>query len=295
MTDYAVTGKKRSGKGLFCAGIIRDALASGKRVATNMDIWPEKMLPVTNRATFYRLPDCPTAEELEAIGLGYEGDDIDDEKNGVIILDEASKYFNARAYQDKTRQPMLDWLIHSGKLRWDVYYQMQGLSQVDKQIRETQVEYHIGVKNTRMWPIPFVTPIMSIFGFNVRFPRLNIGIIKQGCERDSLVVGRKYFRSKDIFQAYDTEQKFLDRNHPMATGFHTVLSPWHVKGRHMGTIPTPFIRFFYGLVGKDWTTKDSPKKSLKKPKLDIVQKLSKLSPDAAIKQWHRCNALGMIK
>jgi len=295
MTDYAVTGKKRSGKGLFCAGVIRDALQAGRRVATNMDIWPEKMLPATNRATFYRLPDCPTAEELEAIGLGYDGDEIDDEKNGVIVLDEASKYFNARAYQDKTRQPLLDWLIHSGKLRWDVYYQMQGLSQIDKQIRETQVEYHIGVKNTRMWPIPFVTPIAGMLGFNVRFPRLNIGIIKQGVERESLVVGRKYFRAKDIFGAYDTEQKFLDRSHPLATGFHTVLSAWHVKGRHLHSLPSPFLRFYYGLIGKDWTVLSLNMPKALKPKLPMVVKLSRLSPDDAVRHWIRMDRLGAIK
>ena len=121
MTDYAVTGKKRSGKGLFCTGLIRDALLSGRRVATNMDIYLDEMLPVLSRATLIRLPDCPTAEDMEMIGKGYDGDVIDDERNGLVILDEASKYFNTRQWGDKSRPPLLDWLLHSGTQRRDVY------------------------------------------------------------------------------------------------------------------------------------------------------------------------------
>lgn len=70
MTDFAVTGKKRSGKGLFCAGLIRDALREGKRVATNMDIFPLELLSPLSKATFFRLPDVPTAEDMLAIGVG---------------------------------------------------------------------------------------------------------------------------------------------------------------------------------------------------------------------------------
>jgi len=290
MTDFAVTGKKRSGKGLFCAGLISDALRAGKPVATNMDIFLEHMLPAHHRGTIIRLPDCPTKEDLDAIGKGNEI--VDDDSNGIIILDEASKFFNARAWGDKARQPLLDWLIHSGKLGWDVYYQMQGLEQVDKQLRTTQVEYHISVKRTDRWPIPVITPLFGMIGVNVRFPRMHIGIIKQGCERDSMIVDRKFYKAKSLYRAYDTRQVFLDRDHPDAVGLHSVLSPWHIKGRHIAAPPAKWLRFLYGMVGIDWTVQKRDVTISKKEKHPLAVLLSKLPPDQAIRHWRRLEARG---
>lgn len=294
MTDFAVTGKKRSGKGLFCAGLIRDALRDGRRVATNMDIWPEKLVSPLNKGVIIRLPDCPTAADMEAIGIGYDGEEIDDEKNGLIILDEASKFFNARTWGDKERQPLLDWLIHSGKARWDVYYQMQGLEQVDKQLRNTQVEYHIAVKRTDRWPIPFVTPFCSMFGFDVRFPKMHVGIFKHGVERESMLVDRKWYLAKEIRGGYDTEQKFLDRDHPMACGMHSVLSAWHVKGRYLPPPPPYLVRFVMSILGIDWVKRaESQAVRLSvKSKHRLAVLLSKLPEDQRLRHWRRLERLG---
>jgi len=295
MTDYAVTGKKRSGKGLFCAGLIRDAMRDGKRVATNMDIYPEHLLPATNKATLIRLPDCPTAEDMEALGRGYEGDDISDDGNGIIILDESSKFFNARSWGDKGRQPLLDWLIHSGKLRWDVYYQMQGLEQVDKQLRNTQVEYHVAVKRTDRWPIPGITPLGKLVGLDIRFPKMHLGIFKHGVERDSMVVDRKWYKAADIYKGYDTEQVFLDRDNPRACGMHSVLSAWHVKGRYLPPPPPYIVRLIMAIFGHDWTIqKTKPARNLK-PKSPMVELLQRLPENDRIKHFHRLEYLGALK
>lgn len=295
MTDFAVTGKKRSGKGLFCVGLIRDALLSGKRVVTNMDIWPDQMLPPLSRATIVRLPDCPTVEDMESLGRGYEGE-YDDERNGLIVLDEASKYFNARQWGDKARQPLLDWLIHSGKLGWDVYYQMQGLEQIDKQVRSTQVEYHVSVKRTDRWPIPFITPAAKLFGLNVRFPKMHLGTYRHGCDSQAMIVDRKYYRGRDLWQAYDTRQVFLDRGHPDAVGLHTVLSPWHTRGRHFAWVPSEFQRRLFAIVGYNWTksTRQGKARIKRKPKLPQVAALAHFPPDEAVKLWHALDAQGAL-
>lgn len=293
MTDFAVTGKKRSGKGLFCAGLIRDALRDGKRVATNMDFFADAVFPYHFKGTFYRLPDCPTVADLEAIGQG--NDIVDDSQNGIIVLDECSKFFNARQWGDKERQPLLDWLIHSGKLGWDVYYQMQGLEQVDKQLRSTQIEYHISVKRTDRWPIPGVTGLFKLVGLDVRFPKLHVGVIRHGCDRDSLVVDRKWYKAKDLFNAYDTRQVFLDRDHPRACGLHSVLSPWHIKGRYMPEPPPKWLRFLFGLVGHDWQKPVASVAVPSRQKHPLAAKLAKLPPDEAIRHWQRLNALGAFE
>lgn len=290
MSDYAITGRKGSGKSLFAVGVIGDALKAGKRVATNLDIYLDKLCNATSKATFTRLPDKPTAADFELIGRGQDG--CVEEENGIIVLDETSTFFNSRAYGDRERQPMLDWLVHSRKLGWDVYYICQGLDQIDKQLRTTMIEYHIAVKRTDKWPIPFITPLVALFGFNLRFPKMHIGIIKHGVERDSLVVDRKFYRARDLFDCYDTQQLFLDRTHPKACGLHSVLSAWHVKGRYLPTPPPKWLRFVYGIIGKDWTAQPAKVVQPVKAKHPIAAHLAKLPPDQAVKHWQRLDALG---
>ena len=297
MTDFAVTGKKRADKGLFCTGLIRDALRDGRRVATNMDIFPDKIVSPLNKGLIIRLPDCPTAEDMESLGLGYEGEEIDEEKNGIIVLDETSKFFNARTYADKSRQGLLDWLIHSGKKRWHVYYQMQGLEQVDKQIRQTQIEYHIAVKRTDRWPIPFITPLMGMIGFDVRLPKMHLGIIKHGVERDSMLVDRKWYMAKELYGGYDTEQRFLDRDHPMACGIHTVLSAWHIKGRYLPPPPPRWLRFCMGMVGVDWVKRAESRAvaPVVRSKHPLTAKLMHLPEPDRIRHFQRLEAIGAFR
>jgi hypothetical protein len=231
MADYAITGKKGAGKTLFAVGLIRDTLAARKRVATNLDVYPENFGRPNCKGTITRIPDRPTVDDFIALGRGQEG--VVEDDNGIIVLDETSTFFNTRSWGDKSRQPMLDWLVHSRKYGWDVYYIMQGLGQVDKQVRDTQVEYHIAVKRTDKWPIPLVTPLTKALGFPIRFPKMHVGIIRHGVQHDALLIGREWYRGKDLYNAYDTQQVFLDRDHPNAVGLHTVLSAHHLKGRYM--------------------------------------------------------------
>jgi hypothetical protein len=293
VTDYAVTGKKGSGKSLYSVGEIRTALQAGRRVATNLDIHLDKLFGPTSRHTLIRLPDKPTVVDFEALGRGQEG--CVEEENGIIVLDETSTFFNSRAFGDKERQPLLDWLVHSRKYGWDVYYICQGLSQIDKQLRETMIEYHVPVKRTDKWPIPFITPFARIFGLNVRFPKMHVGIVKHGVSPDAMTVDRRWYRAKDLYAAYDTQQIFLERNHPKACGMHTVLSAWHVHGRYLPKIPPYWLRFVYGVVGHDWTKADPPKpRPALKPKLPLVATLEKLPEGERLKHWRRLDALGAI-
>lgn len=293
MADYAVTGKKGSGKSLFAIGIIRDSLLSGKRVATNLDVYLEHLLSPVNHSTLIRIPDRPVVDDLEAIGRGQEG--CVEENNGVIVLDETSTFFNSRAFGDKSRQPLLDWLVHSRKLGWDVYYICQGLEQIDKQLRTTMIEYHIIVKRTDKWPIPFITPLFKLIGLNIRFPKMHIGVIRHGVDRDSLVVDRRFYRAAELFPAYDTQQIFLDREHPKACGLHSVLSAYHIKGRYLPAAPCRILRFLYAIVGYDWTAAKMANKLKHKSKHPLAVKLRKLNPDDAVRHWKRLDALGAFK
>lgn len=290
MADYAVTGKKGSGKSLFCVGVIRDALKAGKRVASNLDIHLGEMFGPSNKLTYLRLPDRPTVADLDAIGRGQDG--VVEEENGIIVLDETSTFFNARSWGDKERQPLLDWLVHSRKYGWDVYYICQGLEQIDKQLRATMIEYHIPVKRTDKWPIPIITPLSKLVGLDIRFPKLHVGIVKHGCDRDSLTVERKWYRGQELWPCYDTQQIFLDRSHPAAVGLHSRLSAWHVKGRYLASIPPRWLQFWYGVIGKDWTKQEPPPLPTRKAKHPLAARLMALPEAQRIYHFKRLDALG---
>ncbi|MES2772392.1 MAG: hypothetical protein V4623_10575 [Pseudomonadota bacterium] len=157
--------------------------------------------------------------------------------------------------------------------------------------------YHIAVKRTDKWPIPLVTTLTRLIGFELRFPKLHLGIVKHGVERDSMIVDRKWYRAKDLYDAYDTQQIFLDRNHPKACALHTVLSPWHIQGRYLPKAPPFLLRFCFALIGYDWATATRAKAPLPrqpKPKHQLVQLLARLPPDQAIKHWQKLERLGAI-
>jgi hypothetical protein len=251
MSDYAIVGRKRTGKSLIAVAIIRDALVKGKRVATNLNLNLDHLMHHTSIKTVTRLPDHPTVDDLEALGRGQPG--VAEEDNGILVLDEVSHFWNARQFQDKGRLTELQWLTQSGKEGWDVYYIMQGLRQLDAQVRETQIEYLITIKRTDKWPIPFLTPLTAMmFGDEraLRFPKMRLAITRYGIDRDSMVVSRKFYFAKDLYPCYETQQKFLDSSHPDACGMHTMLSAWHLKGRYMPSVPsrTTYLKYALYLV-----------------------------------------------
>lgn len=249
MTDWLIAGKKGSGKSLVAVARMRDALLQGRRVATNLNLDLQYLLPARNKQHVIRVPDKPEIADFEALGRGQEG--INEENNGVLVLDECAAWLNARAYQDKSRQPMLDWLIHSRKLGWDVYFIAQGQGQIDKQVRDTQIEMAVYCKRLDRLKIPLLTWLtQQFFGERhaLRFPKVHIGIVKHGMAHDAMMVDRWYYRARDLYKAYDTQQIFLPAGHPDAVGLHCMLSAWHVYGRYRK--PRPSLRQLLVVIPK---------------------------------------------
>src|SRR5690349_12155518 len=95
---YIVTGQLGSGKSLIAVARAAMYLKEGRRVATNIDLypqyWPERLdfFPVT------RLPDHPRIEHFEAIGRGHEEGEHAPGRNGLLILDELAMWMNAREW-----------------------------------------------------------------------------------------------------------------------------------------------------------------------------------------------------
>jgi Zonular occludens toxin (Zot) len=276
---YLVTGKLGSGKTLACVGRIRDALVAGKRVVTNLDLKLEHLLPRGLRVvSALRIPDKPTLADLEGIGIGNEVKD--ESRNGLIVLDELGAWLNTRSWGDKDRQPVIDWLLHSRKLGWDVYFIIQHENMVDKQVREGLAEFLVRCRRTDRLRIPFLTAVLGSVGLKVRPPQIHVATVRYGLDREALVSDRWWYRARDLYDAYDTRQVFTSARE----GVYSLLSPWHLarlKGEGV-----PRWRLWLGLGA------GAQPRPPGKPKLPFVVALLRLPAEHRLKVWHRLHAFG---
>lgn len=291
MGFYLVGGKLGSGKTLISVGIIRDALRKKRRVASNLDLYLDRMLPRESKITATRLPDKPGLVDLELIGRGQEG--IEESENGVLVLDECASWLNARTWNDTERQGVLNWMLHSRKLGWDVYLISQHMDQVDKQLRTSLIEFSVRCSRLDRLPIPFFSTIMKILTVGLwspRFFKVHLGTIRYGVERESMIVERRMFRGRDLYPVYDTRQVFQD-DHMVPVkgqekgvliphvGIHTVLSPWHTFGRHAPRVT--LVQKVAGLLVPPVRPR-LPVEALR-PKLAAVRVLMAFAPDVRLR------------
>lgn len=232
MPDYALTGKKGTGKSKNAVRMMRDDFfANGYKVASNLDVYLEPMFGPYSKQTYIRVPDKPTAFDLMAAGHGNP-DTYDEDKNGGLFLDELGTWMNTRTFGDKDRSGMLDFLAHGRKYGWSTFYIMQNVAQVDKQLRESFIEFtvrHVRFDKVR---VPFFGWIISaLFGKKAGYlPRFHRAVTRLGVNPQDVVTDATMFRGDDINNCYDTRQVFRE-DYPHGT--YTMLSPWHVSGRFM--------------------------------------------------------------
>ena len=228
MAVYFVTGKLGSGKTLATVGRIRDYLKSGRRVATNLDINLDHLLSSDDRATVYRLPDKPRLADFQAMGCG--SDDPDESTFGALVLDELGTWFNARAWSDKERAPVIDWCLHARKFGWDVYFVVQHLEVVDKQLRESLCEFHVVCRRLDRLKVPVL---------GIGLPKVHVARVDYGYGPSAVKSERWVYRARDLYQAYDTRQVFAHDQLYTQSGPvdmrapYTLLSAWHLKGRYL--------------------------------------------------------------
>lgn len=207
MPVYSVEGKLGTGKTKFCVWRAQQALLDGRRVASNVDLQLDKLTP-RRKTTYIRLPDKPRAHDLEAAGHGNP-DSYDEEKNGVMILDELGTWLNARSFQDKDRAPLLDWLIHARKYGWDVYLIVQDANMIDKQVRESLIEYQVKCFRGDKIKIPFIGGFLGSlhkpWGY---LPKFHLAVARVGSGQNAVVAERWMYKGLDLHAAYDTRQVF---------------------------------------------------------------------------------------
>ena len=210
MSVYVVTGKLGAGKTLVAVGRIRDYLIEGRKVATNLNLNLHNLIGIKAKKTrVTRLPDVPTLDHLESIGLGYEGQYQGEERNGLLVLDECGSFLNARDFNDKNRRGLQNWVIHARKKRWDVIFIIQHLEALDKQFRLMFAEHTVFCMRFDRVPIPVLSfVIKAITGFRLTFPKMHRGLVKYGSGQNAINVDTWWYRGTTLYDAYDTEQAF---------------------------------------------------------------------------------------
>lgn len=297
MPTYAITGGLGSGKTLVSVARIKDYLLQGRRVATNLNLNLDKLLPARNIGHAVRVKDFPDINDFHLLGRGhyvpcpkFPGHFSKNEKhNGLLVIDECAVFFNSRDWGNKNRAAVIAWLRHSRKLGWDVIYIMQDVESIDKQIRKGLIEHEGVCKRSDRLSIPFVGGLLRMLGlgFLSRPPRVHICSIKYGLSLHALVVDRWIYRGLLIQDGYDTNQVFTEyEDNPDAVGIHSVLSPWHTKGRYL---PPPILeQLKLYLKGTPWKQPILTHKTL------LTQRLMKLPPERRIEFFKRFQACGSI-
>ncbi|WGG51338.1 zonular occludens toxin domain-containing protein [Rugamonas sp. DEMB1] len=255
MAVYAITGKLGSGKGKAAIDQIRRYLRQGKRVATNCDVFLEHLMPERDRSSVIRIPDKPSSADLYMVGSGNRFIDFepilrsgkngfeasapsprllpgfDESHNGALILDECGSWLNTRNFQDKGRAEMLEWAIHARKYGWDVFFIMQNIAQVDKQLRDSLLEYVVRLNRLDRMKVPVISGALKLLTAGAtegNLPRVHIGVVRLGAMPDALVADRWVFRGDDLNNAYNTTQVFSE-NYPH--GVHCLLPAWHLSAK----------------------------------------------------------------
>jgi len=223
MPVYSVEGKLGTGKTKFAVWMAQQAIYGGRRVASNVDLQLDKLVPYKSKPAYVRLPDKPRAFDLEAAGHGNP-DSYDEDRNGVMILDELGTWLNARSFQDKERAPMLDWLIHARKHGWDVYLIVQDAGMIDKQVRESLIEYQVRLFRGDKMRIPIVGALLSVFGKRWGYlPKFHLATARVGSGQNAVIAERWWFKGEDLHDAYDTRQVFRS---DYEQGSFSALPPW---------------------------------------------------------------------
>lgn len=274
MAVYAIEGKLGTGKTKFAVWRAQLALAEGRRVAGNVDLFLDHLCPKDKRARFTRIPDKPTLADLQAMGHGNP-ESYDEERNGALLLDELATWLNARSFNDPARAGVLDWLVHARKLGWDVYLIVQDVGMIDKQVREALVEYSCRCMRLDRVKLPLVGGLLNDLGGALLgprgrrwgyLPRLHTVAARVGQGSSAVVAERWHYRGGWLHAAYDTRQVF---SAAYPHGPHSVLHPRYFdppKAR------SSWLRSLLGIEGG--TRQRAPLK----PKQPAVAEVMRLPP-----------------
>lgn len=209
MTITLRTAPPGGGKSYTSVNLIVEAILAGKCVAGNVELvpdWPERIaarhwpfwLRRFARRRFLehardRYHFTEDIKELFAIRLEGRG-----EGRGLMVLDEAHNWMNARSWSKEGRGDIVKFFSQHRKLGWDVELIAQDAEMIDKQVRvlAEYIAYGRNLKKAKWGGI-------RLFPFNLFL----VVVCWHASQR--VVVDRKLFRlRKWVANLYDHEATF---------------------------------------------------------------------------------------
>lgn len=208
MPGWIIQGVRGEGKSLCSVGKIKDYLSRGRPVATNLDLYLENLVDEQNSTLVYRLPDHPRSEDLNALPPAYDRRYKDEDRNGLLVLDESIIWLNGRSFKDKDRAKILEWLILSRKDHWDLILLCQDHEAIDKTARNALCDYLVQAsRSDRMKDSVFAT-VRNLFMYQSYKPKVHSYEVFYGFSFTNPPVDTWEFTGTDLYDAYDTNQKF---------------------------------------------------------------------------------------
>jgi hypothetical protein len=195
-------GQPGTGKSTLATGMILDNMRNGFRTVANfpVDASPAVIRPSgkISQAHVEVLPARPSFAQLQAIGSGWsDPKDIGrEDRSGLLVMDEIGGWINSRNWNDKERQQIIDWFLHSRKRGWNIVFIAQHPNLVDKQVREAVVEGYARIRRTDRMKLPLI---------GVSLPRFHIAIHKYGMDQNSPRLNTWVYRGTTehkCFQSY---------------------------------------------------------------------------------------------
>lgn len=209
MACQYVTGSRGSGKSLYGVHRIREYLERDRRVATNLDIYPDNI--ITGHYDLTRLPDIPTSLNFVQLGLGCEPEFLaretyDKSKFGLLVLDEISIFLNSK--KDLDFKTLSAWLVQSRKYGWDLILLAQTKEQVHEEIYKALCDNLVLCYSDSLVPIPYLAGIFKLFGLKGRLPDNHTALVLGGRSEQNDVIEKVAYSYKELKNFYNTSQTF---------------------------------------------------------------------------------------
>lgn len=210
MPGWIIQGVRGEGKSLCAVGKAKEYLTRGCPVATNLDLYLENLVDSGNKTVAYRLPDHPRAEDFALLPPAYDPKYKAEDKNGLLILDELALWMNCRAWNAKGRDSVINWLLLSRKNHWDLILLCQDHEIIDSQVKTTCCDYLVQASRTDRRKIPFIAPFLEFFFISAYMPKMHLYDVYYGLNYADSRVEQWRFTGRDLYDAYDTNQRFTD-------------------------------------------------------------------------------------
>lgn len=189
---HIIVGSLGDGKTLRSVSIAEWFINNNRRVATNINLRIERLAnPDYYPSLVTRIPDKPSIEVLDHLGEGSSKKG----EYGLLLLDELAIWMNSRTFQDKDRDKIIRFLIEARKRRWIVIFIAQKAQMIDKQARNLGATIHQCKSTSNIAMLKWL-------------PRTHFVIVRNTDRVKAAAT--EFYRSKHLYGAYDTEQRFCD-------------------------------------------------------------------------------------